>query len=231
MEGFDIIEALTRVFTDIQAYGVDERAGFAEGWICPIYKKKDPTEISNYRPITLLNTDYKLLTKSLMLQLVKPIHQLIHPNQVGFTPKRSMFNHICLASTIINYTEVMEEDGVIIALDQEKAYDKIKHNYLWKTLKAFNIPDMFIDTVKSLYKNAFTKVAINVVMSNPFHVTRGVHQGDPLSCLLFNLAIEPLACKIRNCENIEGISIPGVEECLIVNLFINNTTLYLNKND
>ena len=231
MEGFDIIEALTRVFADIRAYGVDERAGFAEGWMCPIYKKKDPTEISNYRPITLLNTDYKLLTKSLALQLVEPIHQLIHPDQAGFIPKRSIFNHIRLASTIINYAEVMEEDGVIIALDQEKAYDKIKHDYLWETLKAFNIPDMFIDTVKSLYENAFTKVAINGVMSNPFRVTRGVRQGDPLSCLLFDLAIEPLACKIRNCENIEGIYIPGVEERLIVNLFADDTTLYLNKND
>ena len=124
---FDIIAILTKVFEDIRRHGIDKRLVFAHGWMCLIYKKKDPTEISNYRPITLLNTDYKLLTKTLSLQLVEPIHKLIHPDQAGFIPKRSIFNHIHLASTIINYAEVMEVDSVIVALDQEKAYDKIRH--------------------------------------------------------------------------------------------------------
>lgn len=54
--GFDIIKVLTTVFQDIQTHGVNEHSDFALGWMCPIYKKKDPTEISNYRPITCLNT-------------------------------------------------------------------------------------------------------------------------------------------------------------------------------
>jgi hypothetical protein len=87
----------------------------------------------------------------------------------------------------------MEVDGVIVVLDQEKAYDKIRHPYLWSTLEAMNLPEEFIKTVKSLYRNAFTKVAINGIFSEPFHITRGVQQGDLLLCLLFNLAIKPLA--------------------------------------
>lgn len=74
---FDIVEALTHLFTDIQINGVNEKSEFASGWLCPLYKKKDPSEISNYRPITLLNTDYKLMTKTLALQLVEQIHKLI----------------------------------------------------------------------------------------------------------------------------------------------------------
>jgi hypothetical protein len=93
--------------------------------MCPIYKKKDPTKICNYGLITLLNTDYKLLTKVLALQLMEPIHLLVHPNQARFIPRRSIFNHIRLAKAIINYAEVMEENGSIVALDQEKAYNKI----------------------------------------------------------------------------------------------------------
>ena len=85
--GFDIIETITTVFSDIRTHGIDDRAGFANGWMCPIYKKKDPTEICNYRPIMLLNTDYKLLTKVLAIQLMKPIHTLIHPDQAGFIPE------------------------------------------------------------------------------------------------------------------------------------------------
>ena len=229
--GFDIIAALTYLFQDIQTNGVSKNSEFASGWMCPIYKKKDPTEISNYRPITLLNTDYKLMTKTLALQLVEPIHKLVHPDQAGFIPKRSIFNHIRLANTIINYAEVMEVDGAIVALDQEKAYDKIRHQYLWSTMEAFKVPEEFINTVKSLYESAETQVAINGVMSSPFRITRGVRQGDPLSCLLFDIAIEPLACKLRNCNDLEGLSIPGAEERLIVNLFADDTTLYLSKHD
>ena len=60
---------------------------------------------------------------------------------------------------------------------------------------------------------------------------RGVWQGDPLSCALFDMAIKPLACKLRNDPTIKGITIPGLEEKIIVNLFADNTTLYLSKDD
>jgi hypothetical protein len=62
--------------------------------------------------------------------LMDHAEQLIHPNQARFIPNRSIFDHIWLAKAILSYTEAMEEDGAIIALDQEKAYDKIQHNYL-----------------------------------------------------------------------------------------------------
>ena len=162
--------------------------------MCPIFKKKDPTNISNYCPITLLNTDYKLLTKVLALQLMESIDMMVHPDQAGFIPKRSIFDHIRLAKEIINFAEVTETNRTIVALDQEKAYDKNCHDYLWETLRAFNIPKPFIDTIKSLYQHMATHMAINGILSKPFHVSRGVRQGDPLSCPIFNLAIEPLAC-------------------------------------
>lgn len=58
-----------------------------------------------------------------------------------------------------------------------------------------------------------------------------MRQGDPLSCLLFDLAIEPLACKLRNCDDLRGLSIPGVEDKLIVNLFTDDTTVYLSSHN
>jgi len=69
------------------------------------------------------------------------------------------------------------------------------------------------------------------VLSEPFRVTRGVRQGDPLSCLLFDLAIKPLACLIRKCPDIRGLDIPCLVEKLVIKLFADDTNLYLSKYD
>src|ERR1019366_1385134 len=74
-------------------------------------------------------------------------------------------------------------------------------------------------------------VAINGFLSEPFQITRGVRQGDPLSCLLFDLAIEPLACLIRSNENLRGIAIPGLDKNILVTMFADDTTLFLSKHD
>jgi ribonuclease HI len=229
--GFDIVGTLTAVFNDIQEYGVEPTTDFTKGWMCPLYKKKDRTAIENYRPITLLNTDYKLLTKGLALQLIDSIKLMVHKDQAGFIPERSIFDHIRLTRIMLQYAEVMEQNGAVIALDQEKAYDRITHDYLWKTLEAFKIPNYFINTIKALYKSAMTTVIINGVCSTPFPVNRGVRQGDPISCFLFDIGIEPLACMIRNERCLKGFTIPNSESKLIINLFADDTVLYTSAND
>ena len=86
-QGFDIVTTLTNVFNNIQMHRMHPDSNFAQGWMYPIFKKKDPTLISNYCPITPLNTDYKLLTKVLALQLIEHAHTLINEDQAGFIPK------------------------------------------------------------------------------------------------------------------------------------------------
>jgi hypothetical protein len=129
------------------------------------------------------------------------------------------------------YVDLIEENGAIIALDQEKAYDKIQHLYLFDTLESFQIPQIFINTIKHLYKSAYIHVVINEFMNEPFKVTRGVRQSDPLSCLLFDLAIEPLACTLRNSPKLKGYRIPGLEDRVIVNMYVDDTTIYLSDED
>ena len=230
----DLLDLLTEAFNDIQEYGVDPTTNFAEGWMCPIFKKKDRTEIANYRPITLLNTDYKLYTKALTLKLAQAVPDLIHKAQAGFIPGRQIHEHTQLTHMIIEMAATADlsedEDGMIVALDQEKAYDKISHNYLWATLRKFRIPETFIRSIQTLYENAETRVMINGCLSTPYRVKRGVRQGDPLSCLLFDLAIEPLAATLR-ASNLRGYNIPGAPERLIATLFADDTTTFLHKDD
>jgi hypothetical protein len=81
------VKALSIIITDIQTHDLDPNADFAVAWMCPVFKKKDPTEIGNYRPISILNTDYKLLTKVMALQLNNRAHEMIHSDQAGFVPR------------------------------------------------------------------------------------------------------------------------------------------------
>lgn len=168
---FDIVACMTGIFNNIQTNRTDEEANFSFGWMCPLYKKKERTKIENYRPITLLNTDYKTMTKALATQIATHVGKLLHPDQSGFVPNRSIFDPIRLAETMISYADYMEEDGVIVALDQEKAYDKIDHTYLIDTLKTFRLPNTFINTIATLYKHARTSVIINGIVSTPYRIT------------------------------------------------------------
>ncbi len=228
---FNVLRALKTVFNDIERNGIEENTGFADGWICPIYKlKKDTREIVNYRPITLLNSDYKILTRILAMRLASVAHGLIHPDQAGFVPGRQIFDHIKLNKLMTSYAEAEEVNGMIIALDQEKAYDRIDHTYLWQTLDHLNFPQNFTNTVKRLYAAARSVVIVNGVMSEWFTIVRGVRQGDPMSCLLFNLAIEPLANMLRS-STLRGFKIPGTADRLVTKLFADDTTAYLHEED
>lgn len=227
----NIVEILTIVYNNIETRGIDPRSTFTLGWMCPLYKKNERSNIANYRPITLLNTDYKIFTTALTLKLAKVAPSIIHADQAGFMTGRSIFDQVKLADLMTHYADTTEDCcGAIVALDQEKAYDKISHTYLWAVMEKFNVPQHFIQTVCSLYENAKTLVIINGESSETFRVTRGVRQGDPLSCLLFNIAIEPLACMIRK-SDLKGFAVPGAPERILIKLFADDTTVYLSKAD
>jgi hypothetical protein len=232
-EGFHVTKMLMLLFNDIAENGLNEGSEINAGWLCPIYKKNDKLDIANYCPITVLNTDYKLMAKTLQAKLASAAPNVIHQNQAGFMKGRSIFDHIKTIQAVTEYAEAIDDpdwNGLIVALDQEKAYDKIRHDYLWNVLEAMNIPMRFINTVKEMYKGAKTQVMINGFLSKPFEVTHGVRQGDPLSCLLFNLAIEPLAHTIQN-SSLEGLKIPKLHEKLKALMFADDTTVFLSNKD
>lgn len=126
----EIIKILTGTFNDIEEHGLVENSRFTEGWMCLIYKKNERNNIANYRLVTLLNTDYKILTKALSIRLATVAGTLLHESQAGFIKGRKIADQTHLIKMVISYAEAKEENGIIIALDQEKAYDKIEHDYV-----------------------------------------------------------------------------------------------------
>lgn len=167
---FNPAAVMKNVFNDIEMHGVHRGSLFAEGWICPIYKKGEKRQISNYRPITVLNADYKMFTKALTSKLAECAGHLIHTDQAGFVKGRKIHDNIKLSKLVMDYAEAEEIEGAIVALDQEKAYDKIDHDYLWAVLKKMNVPEEFIKTVQALYGAAESAVMVNGVVSARFRI-------------------------------------------------------------
>ena len=116
-QGLYIMKSLTMVYKDIEMYGVDKNSRFTEGWMCLIYKKGERELIENYRPITLLNLDYKIFTKEKAIRLAKATPNCIHKNQAGFMPGRDICDQVRLARLMVHYTEATEQNRLLIALD------------------------------------------------------------------------------------------------------------------
>lgn len=99
-----------------------------------------------------------------------------------------------------------------LSLDQEKAFDRVDHVYLLKTLEAFGFWSNFVSLIKLLYNNIFSMLRINGSLTRPFSITRGIRQGCPLSGLLYAISIEPLLVSLRN--RLHGVRLSGYPDLI-----------------
>lgn len=170
-------------------------------------KNRDRRFLSNWRPITLLNIDYKLLAKCISRRLHHIIPRLIHENQVGFIPGRFIGTNIRNINDIIEYLQGLEVGGFVVSMDYSMVFDKIDQKFLSKVLRSYNFGPHLIKWIKTLYNGAEACVLNNGYTSNWFPVNTGLRQGCPLSPFLFVLCVEKLAHSIRTDPDIQGISI------------------------
>ena len=117
-----------------------------------IYKKGDRAQLKNYRPISLSNTDYKILAFVLGNRLHKVIDRIISNEQTAYIKKCFIGENIRILLDTIEYFERKNEPGVILFLDFEKAYDSIEWEFKFISLSKFDFQEKFINWVKILYK-------------------------------------------------------------------------------
>ena len=198
-----------------------------------LYKKGDRKDIRNWRPISLLNIDYKILTKVLATRIKKVLPSIIDMNQTCGVKGRNISDHLLLIYYLekyINNPDQIRPGGYIMCLDQEKAFDHMEHSFIFHALKAFNFGPIFLDWIICLYKNINSKVNINGIVSDQIPIQRGVRQGCPLSMILFTVSIELLLIRIRQNNKIKGTKLTDGTILKImayaddVNLWINNST-------
>ena len=186
---------------------------------------KDPLLIKNYRPITLLTTDYKILAKCIANRLKRSLHYLIHPDQSGFMKGRNIRHNIRLILDMIEYTDLTDTPGLILLLDIEKAFDSVSHNFLFQTLEHFNFGNNFINSIKTLYSARQSYVINNGFLTERIALKRGIFQGCPISPYLFLLVIEIMALSIRQNDQIKGICFKNHEAK--ISLFADDSVCFL----
>ena len=112
---------------------------FNDGIVTILYKKGVSTDVRNYRPITLLNNDYKILTRILAKRMLRIITQCISDNQIGFMPRTFLAESTMLVKLIQAHLDSIDEGGLLVFLDLEKAFDRVSWDFMKKAIKKTQI--------------------------------------------------------------------------------------------
>ena len=151
--------------------------------------------------------------------------EIILFNQNAYVKGRTTFDAVRTIDDIMELTERYQMNGLLVAIDFQKAFDSINHDFMFKALSVFNFGPSLIRWIQIFYKNISSTVMNNGYTTPPFKISRGVRQGDPLSPYLFIICLEILAINIRLNKDIRGIMV-GNEE-IKLEMFADDMTAFL----
>ena len=190
--------------------------------------EKDRFFAANYRPITLLNCDYTIISKAVNNRISPFLSSLFKNDQTGFIKGRHIGDNIRLTCDIIDYANFKNIPGVVLLIDFQKAFDSLYWSFIFAILRNFGFGDFFINLIRIIYKQPKCCIINNNFLSSYFEIKRGVRQGDPLSPTFFILCIEYMALLLRQCRLYKSLVVE--KHGFKVSLFADDTVVYLNSN-
>ena len=137
--------------------------------------------MKNWRPITLLNTIYKIASGTLANRIKTVLPKIINSDQTGFIPGRYIGENTRLIYDIMHHTEENNIPGTLLMIDFEKAFDSVSWNFIQKSLQFYNFGPYFQNWILVTQSNSISAVTQAGFLSSFFNLERGCRQGDPIS--------------------------------------------------
>ena len=186
---------------------------------------KDLLYLKNWRPISLLNTDYKILAHLLALRMQKVLPEIISPDQNAYLKGRFIGINIRTIIDSIEYSSQNQINTILAFLDFEKAFDKLNWDFIEKCLDGFGFGPVLRKWIKIMYTDISSAAINNGFTTHSFKLKCGIRQGCPMSALIFILAAETLSLSIKKNKNINGLLINNFE--VKITQLADDTTLIL----
>jgi hypothetical protein len=220
-----LLQLITRLFTAVWN-GASPPSSWTQATIRPILKEdKDPSLPSSYRPISLLNTDYKLFTGIYNHRLQPFLTSIFPPHQTGFIKGRSTHH----AALRLSHHLLSNKKVQPLLLDFEKAYDRVSHKWLFHILKHINLPSPLLRVLRYTHKHSSSSLIINNRLSPTFLTASGIRQGDPIAPILFNFTLEPLLLALESSSLFTQAHADDTALCLSSHISANNALNIITK--
>ncbi|PRW05685.1 Transposon TX1 uncharacterized 149 kDa [Chlorella sorokiniana] len=200
------LSILARLYTAVSTLG-QVPAGFTDGLITILYKAGDRADPANYRPITLLCTDYRLYAKVLALRLNPCLADVIDREQTAFVPGRRIGENVLALQCLPELLRRQGRWAVCIFCDFRKAYDTLDRGFLFRAMAALGVGEGFLALVRLLLADTRARATVNRWVSTPEASHAGVRQGCPLAPLLYLFIAQALLCLLR--ERNLGVDVAG----------------------
>ncbi|KAG8386867.1 hypothetical protein BUALT_Bualt03G0193600 [Buddleja alternifolia] len=155
--------------------------------------------IANFRPISLCNVSYKIITKAPSSRLRNMMKELISPFQSNFIPGRGTLDNILVLQELIHSIKKLKskKGSMVLKIYLEKVYDRVNWGFLKHTLEFFNFPPRITRLIIECVSSSCPRILWNGEPLKHIHPTCDLRQGDPLSPYLFVLCMERLAYMIE----------------------------------
>lgn len=167
--------------------------------------------VDGYRPISLLNGDYKIFARVLAGRLQSVITFLVGDHQTCSIKGRNIQTNLHIVRSIIEICQRTQESVAILQLDLAKAFDQVQHSFLFDVLAHMQVGENVMRGIKLCYTGISTKLIVNGALTKSIQVQRSVRQGCPMSPLLFDLYLEPLCRYIINDSKVQGFRLHSCE--------------------
>ena len=175
---------------------------------------KSADSLKGWRPISLLNVDFKILSAAVANRLKLVSDSLISPSQTAYINGRYIGENSRIVYDVIEHLNHTNNTGIIMAVDYESAFDTLSWKFLLEALDYYNFGFCWKHIIKTFYLNDhnFSRILLDGYLGPKINMNRGIRQGDPSSGYLFNLVMEPLANQLIHSAHIKGIQlVPNFE--------------------